>query len=158
MVVTEILSNNMRPPFPDCYSTFWMMTIFSGNLHWSGITPSFDLLNLDLITELDILPYCERFPLYICNGCGIPTEEAYSSRHLVPSHFGTYKCSSVKTNLSWTCLVSGLLSFEHPSVLFFLNTTRYQWERSLNILGRKSVADGYVKSMVYANYVCDFYV
>ena len=32
----------------------------------------------------------------------------------------TGKCSDVETNLSWTCLVSGLLSFEHPSVLLFL--------------------------------------
>ena len=28
-------------------------------------------------------------------------------------------CSNVETNLSWTCLVSGLLNFEHPSVLLF---------------------------------------
>ena len=39
--------------------------------------------------------------------------------HLVLSHFGTYMCSYVETNLSWTCLVSGLLKFEHPSVLLF---------------------------------------
>ena len=40
--------------------------------------------------------------------------------HLVLSHFGTCKCSNVETNISWTCLASGLLSFEHPSVLLFL--------------------------------------
>ena len=28
-------------------------------------------------------------------------------------------CSNVETNLSWACLVSGLLNFEHPSVLLF---------------------------------------
>ena len=28
--------------------------------------------------------------------------------------------SNAETNISWTCLVSGLLSFEHPSVLLFL--------------------------------------
>ena len=50
----------------------------------------------------------------------MPTEDAYSSGHLVLSHFGTCKCSNVETNLSWTCLISGLLSFEHPSVLLFL--------------------------------------
>ena len=33
------------------------------------------------------------------------------------SHFGTCMCSNVETNLSWTCLVSGPLNFEHPSVL-----------------------------------------
>ena len=55
-----------------------------------------------------------------CNGCGMPTEDAYSSGHLVLSHFGTCKCSNVETNISWTCLVSRLWSFEHPSVLLFL--------------------------------------
>ena len=49
----------------------------------------------------------------------MPTEDAYSSGHLILSHAGTCKCSNVETNLSWTCLVSGLLSFEHPSVLLF---------------------------------------
>ena len=49
----------------------------------------------------------------------MPTEDAYSSGHLVLSHSGTCMCSNVETNLSWTCLVSGLLNFEHPSVLFF---------------------------------------
>ena len=33
--------------------------------------------------------------------------------------FGTCMCSNVETNLSWTCLVSGPLNFEHPSVLLF---------------------------------------
>ena len=49
----------------------------------------------------------------------MPTEDAYSSGHLVLSHFGTCMCSNVETNLSWTCLVSGLLNFEHHSVLLF---------------------------------------
>ena len=47
------------------------------------------------------------------------TEDAYSSGHLVLTHFGTCMCFNVETNLSRTCLVSGLLSFEHPSVLLF---------------------------------------
>ena len=38
---------------------------------------------------------------------------------LLLSHFGTCMCSNVETNLSWTCLVSGLLNFENPSVLLF---------------------------------------
>ena len=51
--------------------------------------------------------------------CGMPTGDAYSSGHLVLSHFGTCMCSNVETNLSWTCLVFGPLNFEHPSVLLF---------------------------------------
>ena len=75
------------------------------------------ITDLDLITEFDFLPNCARFPQNICNGCGMPTEDAYSSGHLVLSHFGTCMCSNVETNLSWTCLLSGLLNFEQPSVL-----------------------------------------
>ena len=77
------------------------------------------ITDLDLITEFDFLPNCARFPENICNVCGMPTEDAYSSGHLVLSHFGTCMCSNVETNISWTCLVSGLLNFEHPSVLLF---------------------------------------
>ena len=63
MVGTGILSNNMRSPSPECYTTFWMMTIYSDTLHWSGITPIFDpITDIDLITEFDFLPNCERFP------------------------------------------------------------------------------------------------
>ena len=50
-------------PSPSCYKTFWMMTIYSDTLHWSGITPLFDpFTDLDIITKFDFLPICERFP------------------------------------------------------------------------------------------------
>ena len=49
----------------------------------------------------------------------MPSEDAYSSGHLFLSQFGTCMCYNVGTNLSWACLVSGLLNFEHPSVLLF---------------------------------------
>ena len=74
--------------------------------------PDLTFTDFDVITEY-------RFPKCICNGCGMPTGDAYSSGHLVLSHFGTCMCSNVETNLSWTCLVSGPLNFEHPSVLLF---------------------------------------
>ena len=107
------------PPLPNVtrHSGWWPHTV----------TPSIDktlhqfltITDLDLITEFDLLPNWTRFPKNICNGCGMPTEDAYSSGHLVLSHFGTCMCSNVETTLSWTCLVSGLLNFEHPSVLLF---------------------------------------
>ena len=56
MVGTGILSNNKRSPSPECYTTFWMMTIYSDTLHWSGITLNwmFDpITDLDLIAEFD---------------------------------------------------------------------------------------------------------
>ena len=39
-----------------------MMTIYSDSLHWSGITPMFyHITDLNLITEFDFLPNCERW-------------------------------------------------------------------------------------------------
>ena len=40
-------------------------------------------------------------------------------RTLVLSHFGTCTCSNVETNLSWSCVASGLLNYENPLVLLF---------------------------------------
>ena len=54
------------------------------------------------------------------------TGAAWPQRTLTPPD--TWSCPTLglacvlmsdETNLSWTCLVSGLLSFEHPSVLLF---------------------------------------
>ena len=40
-----------------------MMAIYSDSLRWSGNTPILDpITDLDLITEFDFLPNCERFP------------------------------------------------------------------------------------------------
>ena len=38
------LPNNIRFPSPECYTTFWRMTIYSDTLHWLDITPIFDPL------------------------------------------------------------------------------------------------------------------
>ena len=91
-------------------SLIWLLSLI-----WNHrfMTPSL----IWLLIEFDITDY--RFPWVICNGCGIPTGYTYSSGHLVLSHFGTCMCSNVETSLSWACLVSRLLSFEHPSVLLF---------------------------------------
>ena len=57
-VLTGILSNNMRSSSPEYYTIFWMMIIYIDTLHWSGITPIFDIFtDLDLNTEFDRLPY-----------------------------------------------------------------------------------------------------
>ena len=72
---------------------------------------------------------CQKM-IYRLNGCGMPTEDAYSSGHLVLSHFGTCMCSNVETNLSWTCLVSGPLNFEHPSVLLFCLFFLKHWSQN----------------------------
>ena len=91
-----------HPPLIGHYTNFWPLLIWT------------------LLPNLTFYLIVQGFHrTYICNGCGMPTEDAYSSGHLVLSHFGTCMCSNVETNFSWTCLVSGLLNFEHPSVLLF---------------------------------------
>ena len=71
------------------------------------MTPSIDkilhrfltVIDLDLTTAFDFLPNWARFQQNICNGCDMPTEDAYSAGHLVLSNFGTCMCSNVETNL-----------------------------------------------------------
>ena len=70
----------------------------------------------------------------IYNGCGMPTEDAYSSGHLVLSHVWTCMWSNIETNLSCSCLVSCLLSLEHPSVLLFC----FEWVSTYNHIGWQS--------------------
>ena len=81
----------------------------------------------------------------------MPTEDAYSSGHLVLSHFGACKCSNVETNIFWTCLVSGLLSFEHPSVLLFLLCTKALFY----ILSRFSASKLLRKALKIATKACN---
>ena len=62
-------------------------------------------------------------------------KDSYSSEYLVMSHFRTCKYSNVETNLFLCCPVSGLLDYEHPSViLFYLSVTydRYRLCHSNN--------------------------
>ena len=115
MVGTGISSDIMKSPSPECYTSFWRMTIYSDTLH-SDITPILTpLLNWTLYRSL-LLPNWARIEDNICNGCGMPTENAYSFGYLVMSHIWTCMCSNVE---SLTCLDSGLLSFKHSSVLLF---------------------------------------
>ena len=84
--------------------------------HYTNFWP---LLIWTLLPNLTFYLIVQGFHRTYATGAAMPTEDAYSSGHLVLSHFGTCMCSNVETNLSWTCLVSGLLNFEHPSVLLF---------------------------------------
>ena len=111
MVDNGILSNNIKPPpSTECYITFWTMTICTDFLHWPDITPTCDLVaELVLIIEFD-------FYQIAGNGCGMPTDDAYSSGYRILSHFVACLCSTVVTNLRQTCFRT--FSFERPSVHF----------------------------------------
>ena len=92
MVGTGILSNNMRSPSPECYMTFWMMTIYSDTLHWSGITPIFyPITDLDLITEFNFYLIARGFHRTFATGA------ACQQRTLTPPD-------------TWSCPTLGLAS------------------------------------------------
>ena len=54
-----------------------------------------------------------------CNGCGYPTEDAYSSGHLVLAHLGLAFVLILRPFFPELVMSTVLLSFEHPSVLLF---------------------------------------
>ena len=57
MVDTQIFSNNMNNPSPECYMIFWNMTIYSYTLDWSDITLTCNLIiKLELIIEFYPIP------------------------------------------------------------------------------------------------------
>ena len=87
-----------HPPLIGHYTNFWPLLIWT------------------LLPNLTFYLIVQGFHRTYATGAAC---HAYSSGHLVLSHFGTCMCSNVETNLSWTCLVCGLLNFEHPSVLLF---------------------------------------
>ena len=54
-----------------------------------------------------------------CNGCGLPTEDAYSSGHLVLSHLGLAFVLMLRPFFPELVMSTDLLSLERPSVLLF---------------------------------------
>ena len=91
-------------------------SLYPSHIHWQ---PSTDQnLNRDLITKLGLLPNYERFPGNICTGCDMPTGDAYSSGHLVPSLWDLHMFYLLRPilfpNLS---LFFCTMHFKHSSVL-----------------------------------------
>ena len=94
------------------------------------VTPSIDqtlhqfltlLLISTLLPNLTFYLIVKVFHKIFATGaaCQQSTLSLNSSEHLVLCYFRTCMSSHVETNLSWTCLVPGLLSFEHQLVLLF---------------------------------------
>ena len=120
MVDMGISSNIMKSPSPKCYMTFWDMVFYSDTLNWSNITPILEpITELDLITNFDLITKFREVSIEHCNGCGYPTEDAYSSRHLVLSYLGLAFVLMLRQFFPELVMSTDLLSFEHPSVLLF---------------------------------------
>ena len=120
MVDMGISSNIMKSPSPKCHMTLWDVVIYSDTLNWSIITPIFEPnTELDLITNFDLITKFREVSIEHCNGCGQPTEDAYSSGHLVLSHLGLAFVLMLRPFFPELVMSTDLLSFEHPSVLLF---------------------------------------
>ena len=66
-------------------------------------------------TLLDLLPNFEWFPWNICEGCGMPIGDAYSSAHLVPSLWDLHMFYLLRPILFRTCrYFTGLRSSNIP--------------------------------------------
>ena len=103
------------------------------------VTPSIDrtlhqfltITDLVLITELVFLPNCVRFPKNICNGCGMPTDDAYSLRTPGPVPFGICICSSNRNHTTYL--------WRFPNMTYLPNFTLLNW-RGFNRIYATGVA------------------
>ena len=124
-IIPELIKQNEAPPLPNVtrHSGWWPSTVtpsidqalhqfltYSWSGHYYRIWLFFYLIARGFLRAFATGAACQQRTLTPLDTWSCPT--------------GTCKCSNVETNFSWTCLVSGLLSFEHPSVLlfFFANT------------------------------------
>ena len=78
------------------------------------------LPNLTSLPNLTLYPIARGFHMfYILNGCEMPTEDVYSSGHLVLSHFGTPMCSNVDTIFPKLVLFQDFWVSDIPRYLYF---------------------------------------
>ena len=76
-------------------------------------------LLIRLCTELDLLPNFEWFPKNIYDGCGMPTGDAYSSGHLIPSHWDLHMFYLLRPIRFRTCrYFIGICSSNIPRYFF----------------------------------------
>ena len=63
MVDIGISLNIIKSPFPECYMTFWDMTMYNDILNWWDITSICELITeLDFITDFDLITTFWGFP------------------------------------------------------------------------------------------------
>ena len=112
--------NIMKSPSPKYYIAFWDMTIYSDTLvpQWSDITPIGNLITeLDLITDFLITKF-QEVSIEHWHGCVEPTEDAFSSGHLVLFHLGLAFILMLRP-FSFELVMFPEFKFEHPLVLLY---------------------------------------
>ena len=107
------------------HQTIWSSPVM--NVKWHSVAWPYTLtsrhrsdfkLICDLITKLNLLPNFVSFPSNICDGCGMPTGDSYSSAHLVRPIWDLHFLFLLIPILFPNCsLFFQTMHFEHPSVL-----------------------------------------
>ena len=121
--------------------TFCDLTIYNDNP-----------LLIRLCTELNLLPNFEWFPWSICDGCGMPTGDAYSSRHLVPSLWDLHMFYLLRPILFRTCrYFTGLCSSNIPR--YFLDFASHN---SVQVQVRVTFLVGKNSRLIWTTGVSDF--
>ena len=112
------------------FSAIWSIPLTNVKWHsdpWPTVTSQPIWLSTNFMTFIPSLTFAnyEWFPWSICNGCGIPAENAYPSGHLVASpHCGTFLCSNCWDQILRACHVfTRLLTSNTP--WYFLDFACY---------------------------------
>ena len=107
----------------EIFQVDYIRCIFVSNVQCNSETHQLILnyTNL-LLPNLTFHLTAKRFPLNFCNRFVMPTENAYSSRHLIRSRFGSalldIACTIATFVLTWTLFT--LLNFVHSCVHLFV--------------------------------------
>ena len=89
----DLIKKNMSSPSPECYTPFWMMSIYSDIFYWSGIKPILNiLLILTLLPNVTFYLIARGFNRTFASGA------ACQQRTLTPPD-------------TWSCSTLGLASF-----------------------------------------------
>ena len=129
MVDIVISSHIMKSPSPKCYMTLY-------HIQWH---PQLIWLYNNLRTHYRTGLYYRFCPYYQilevsiehCNGCGKPTEDAYSSEHLVLSHLGLVFVLMLRLFFPELVMSANYLSFISRYFYFAYSPKRSQWGENI---------------------------
>ena len=116
--------------------TFCNLTIYNDNP-----------LLIRLYTEVDLLPNFEWFPYNICNGCDMPTGDAYSSGHLVPSLWDLHMFYLLRPILFRPCrYFTGLCSSNIPR--YFLDFAQNIYNKRCSTFSKLNKSNFFVIALI----------
>ena len=145
------LIKQYEAPSPECYTTFWMMTIYSDTRHWSGTTPIFDPIT-DLISTL--LPNLTFYLIARGFQRTFATDAACQQRTLTPPE-------------TWSCPTLGLASVLcwHQSLLNLSCFRTFEFRTSLGtfvllflLYDKDCCLDVYTYIIYVLNVIIQFFV